>query len=358
MRRLLIVLSVTAIVAAACSSDDGTASTPSPEPTATDAATTSTQAATTTTEPATTTTEPATTTTVASRDLTVDELLSLGRPIVLAHTAGEDEFPGSTMYGFGESMKANVDMLDLNVMLTKDGVLIVQHDDSVDRLTNSTGKIADMTFDEVHTLDNAYWFSDGCVCRELDEAAYVWRGVRTGAKPPPEGYTADDFAVPTLRELIETYPDIPLNIEIEGDGQAGAAAAKALADLLVELDRTEASVVASFDDATVSVFHALLPDVEISPGIGASSAWILNGTPLPDGMRILQLPPMFQDIEVLSPANVQKSHDAGYLIWVWPNDHYLENEAAYADFLQQGMDGLNINYPAAGVAALTAFTAE
>ena len=43
------------------------------------------------------------------------------------------------------------------------------------------------------------------------------------------------------------------------------------------------------------------------------------------------------------------------MIWVWPNDRALENAAAYAELLARGVDGLNINDPAAGVAAVEAF---
>ena len=45
------------------------------------------------------------------------------------------------------------------------------------------------------------------------------------------------------------------------------------------------------------------------------------------------------------------------MIWVWPNDRALENAAAYAELLARGVDGLNINDPAAGVAAVEAFVA-
>ena len=128
-----------------------------------------------------------------------------------------------------------------------------------------------------------------------------------------------------------------------------------LAAELTELDRLDSAVVSSFDDSVVAAFQGFAPEVEVSPGLGLSSAWILDDTPLPDGMRILQLPPVFQDIEVLSAENVAKSHAAGYVIWVWPNDRSLENRASYVDFLEQGMDGLNINFPAEGVEALAEF---
>src|SRR4029079_12975967 len=94
------------------------------------------------------------------------------------------------------------------------------------------------------------------------------------------------------------------------------------------------------------------PTAEISPALQASTDWVLGNTPLPAGQRILQLPPEYEGVEVLTPEVVERSHAAGYLIWVWPNDDALENQQAYLDFLNQGMDGLNINFPAQGVAAL------
>lgn len=283
---------------------------------------------------------------------TVAELLALGRPLVLAHTGGEDAYPGSTMYGFGESVKAGVDMLDLNVMLSKDDRLVIQHDGTVDRTTNGTGTVVEMTYDELAALDNAHWFTAHCgACKDAPEADYVWRGVRTGAKPPPAGYTADDFAIPTLDELIAKYPGVPLNVEIEAEGD-GARTAKVLADLLVATKMTDRVVVSSFDDAVLDAFRAVAPAVEVSPGLGLTTTWVLGRVPLPAGMRILQLPPQFGGTEILTAQQIADAHAAGYLIWVWPNDRALENLAAYRTFVAMGLDGLNINQPADGVAAI------
>jgi glycerophosphoryl diester phosphodiesterase len=352
------------LVLGACGSDSSTATTSSTTATVATSTSTSTSA---TAAPATTSTTEATVTPTASEPTsdtaapspaaTVADLLNRGRPVVLAHTGGEDEFPGSTLYAYGESVKAGVDMLDLNVMLTADGVLVIQHDDTVDRLTEATGAVAEMTYAELRELDNAYWFTVDGVLRDRPEADYVHRGIRTGAKPPPADYTADDFAIPTMRALIERYPTMPLNIEIEGSGEPAAAAARQVATELRELGRLDASVVAGFDDATVAYFHGLEPTVEMSPGFAASAAFILDGTPLPDGMRILQLPPRVDgfDAEVLSAKNITKAHAAGYVIWVWPNNRELENRAAYDQFLRDGIDGLNVNFPAQGVAAANEF---
>jgi glycerophosphoryl diester phosphodiesterase len=106
----------------------------------------------------------------------------------------------------------------------------------------------------------------------------------------------------------------------------------------------------------VDEFRRIAPSVELTPGLGASSAWILNRTPLPNGMRILQLPPEFSGIQVLTPENVKASTAAGYPIWVWPNKRELENKDSYLKFLTEGIVGLNANAPTAGVAAVAAFT--
>ncbi len=359
MRRLA-AFACTLVLLAACS-DSGTDSSSASSVGATVATTVATTVAATqpsTTDAAATTTAQATTTEPpAQYAATIDALLAIERPIVLAHTAGEDQFPASTLYGFGESVKAGADMLDLNVLLTKDGVLVVQHDDTVDRSTNGTGAVADLTYDQIAVLDDAYWFTTDCgACTGQPEANYLYRGIRTGDRPPPTGYTAGDFAMPTFRQLVERFPDIPLNIEIKGSGDAAKAAADELLVELNELGRTAASVVASFDDEIVSYFHSIAPDIEVSPGLGVLTAYVLDKTPVPEGMRILQLPPEYSGLQVITPELVERAKADGYPIWVWPNNRDLENYDAYIAFLQQGIDGLNINFPEQGVKAVKDFT--
>ena len=85
---------------------------------------------------------------------------------------------------FRNSTSAGVDVLDLNVTLTADDVLVVQHDLTVDRTTNGTGTVAEMSFADLADLDNAYWFTPDCgTCTGQPDDAYVHRGVRTGDVP-------------------------------------------------------------------------------------------------------------------------------------------------------------------------------
>lgn len=348
---------VLAVVAAGCSGSDDAASTSAAVETTAAAESTAAPSTEAPTTDAPTTEAPTTTAAAPTYAATIDELLAIGRPIVLAHTAGEDAYPASTLFGFGESVKAGVDMLDLNVQLSADGVLVVHHDDTVDRATDGTGLVADMTYDELFALDDAYWFTADCVCTDQPEEAYLYRGIRTGAVAPPEGYTADDFAIPTLRAVIERWPDIPLNLEIKGEGDVAKAAADVLVAELRELGREKASVVASFQDDIVSYVHEIAPEIEVSPGLNVLTAWVLERTPVPDGMTILQLPPEYSGLEVITPELIADSTAAGYPIWVWPNDRALENLESYRAFLDSGIAGLNINFPVEAVQALTEYLA-
>jgi len=327
-------------------------------PTTAEQATTTTTAATTTTT--STPTIPASTdapaTTVAPvTPLTIQQLLHLGRPIVLAHAGGEDQHPHSTPYGYAESVKEGVDMLDFDVQLSRDGVLVVQHDDSTGRTANADVKIADTDYADLLKLDNAYWFTTTCTCTGQPDSAYVLRGIRTGVKPPPPGYSPGDFIIPRFSDIVQRFPTMPLNIEIKGNGAPAIAAARELAKELTDLHRLSNAVVASFDDSIVDTFHQLAPTVEVTPGLNAASAFFLNHVALPAGERILQVPPKYGTLTVLTPESMAAVHAAGYVVWVWSDDESEENPASYASLLQLGVDGLNINVPDQGVAAVKAF---
>ncbi len=85
------------------------------------------------------------------------------------------------------------------------------------------------------------------------------------------------------------------------------------------------------------------------------TGWVLDRTPIPDGMRILQLPPDYSGLQVITPQVIADATLAGYPIWIWPNNRELENLASYRNFLDQGIVGLNINFPAQGVQAVREF---
>jgi glycerophosphoryl diester phosphodiesterase len=290
---------------------------------------------------------------------TVEGLLALDRPIVLAHAGGENSHPHSTPYAYAESVKAGVDVLDFDVRLTGDGVLVVHHDDDVDRTTDGTGDVSSMTYDQLHALDAAYWWTEECsACRDQPEDAYVLRGIRTGDRPPPAGYEPDDFAVPKFEDVARTYPHHVLNIEIKGSYPDAVPVADELARVLRELDRTDAAVVTAFDDALAEAFHEAAPEVEITPGLQAMAGYALGGAPLPADRRIIQVPPEYEGIEVLTPEFLANTKADGKVLWIWPNDRSWENADGYRRLLDMGVGGINAADPEVAVQVLREATGD
>ncbi|MEZ5167702.1 MAG: hypothetical protein R2695_14920 [Acidimicrobiales bacterium] len=90
-------------------------------------------------------------------------------------------------------------------------------------------------------------------------------GIRTGAVPPPAGFTADDFAIPTLDQVVEAFPHRLLDIEIK-DGPDGFAAAEALAAFIRSHGPADRYLIAPFDDAIWPTSSRSLPTSRRRPG--------------------------------------------------------------------------------------------
>jgi len=279
---------------------------------------------------------------------TLAALLAAERPVNLAHAGGDQAAPHSTMFAFREGVAAGADALEMDVQLTSDGVLIVQHDDTVDKTANATGPVAALTLDEVQALDNAHWFSPQCwPCQDRPIEEYVYRGVRTGETPPPDGYSPDDFRVETFRSIAEAFPDHVLDVEIKGTFPDAIPVVEQLAAEIDELGLTERIVVVSFDDALLDAFHELAPNVALSPGLTRLTEWFLNGAEIEPYFTVFQVPPFQGDIEVVNAATVQRVHDEGRVVWVWPDDASTqENADFYATLISYGVDGIITGRPA------------
>ena len=103
------------------------------------------------------------------------------RPLHIAHQGGESEVPSATMYALKTAIRKGADMLEVDVHATADGELVLLHDTTVDRTTEGTGNVEDLTLAEVQALDAAYWFVPGRnAVHDAPAADYALRGIRTG----------------------------------------------------------------------------------------------------------------------------------------------------------------------------------
>jgi glycerophosphoryl diester phosphodiesterase len=159
--------------------------------------------------------------------------------LVIAHQGGDGLFPSNTLYAFQHAAELGVDVLELDVHTSKDGELVVIHDDTVDRTTNGTGNVSDLTLAELKKLD----------------AGYDWSPERKGESFP---YRGQDMTIPTLGEVFTAFPDYRINIEIK---QAEPSITQPLCDLIRQYNKQEQVLVVTFYDAAMNDFRQTCPEI-------------------------------------------------------------------------------------------------
>ncbi len=116
------------------------------------------------------------------------------RPVI-GHRGNRAHSPEDTLESMREAVALGVDALEFDVHVTRDGVAVIHHDDTLERTTSATGPIAARTLAELSSVDAGYRFTRD------NGASFPWReqGVR----------------IPTLDAVLDAFPTLPLIIEIK-----------------------------------------------------------------------------------------------------------------------------------------------
>lgn len=309
----------------------------------------------------------------------------------IAHQGGEDEVPSNTMYAFKTAMReAHADMLETDVHLTADGVLVTSHDDTYTRTActhalcpgpnDGSGpqrpgsQIRNLTLAQLQAIDAGYWFRPGSYAHDysLPDSAFPYRGIRTGAKAPPPGYTADDFRIPTVKELLDTFPNTPINLEIKmpktqdpvhpyslgcgnGDGSGGPSELCDDLDLTVPIEQALATllttppysqrddiIVVSFAQEPMVAFANDAPNVARAPSLPSLSGYAFASQPLDPDPVAFQVPPIYGGVKApqLLLGQPFYAHTAGYAVHVWTNGDQDETTARFKEMVDIGADGV------------------
>ncbi len=280
-------------------------------------------------------------------------------PLNIAHQGGEDEFPSNTLYAFHKALRVGADMLELDVGVTKDNKVIVMHDTTVDGKTNGTGNVSSLTLRQIKRLDAAYWFApagDSHYSHSLPASAYRFRGIATGQRRPPGHFRRSDFRVPTLRQVLRTFPHTPINIEIKGrtpteDVSEYLQNADVLANLLKRTKRKDLIVV-SFQQAAVDRFHSLDPNIDVAPGIAGAAAWIFGGASPGPGVAAFQVPITFGPTPITTAARVALAHSQGYAWQNWFGGTDPDSPESWRSLIDMCVDGTMTARPRAYEAVL------
>ena len=259
------------------------------------------------------------------------------RVIAYAHQGGAWESPSSTLHAIEHALEAGATGVELDVHATADGELVVCHDATVDRTTAAQGTIASFTLAQLREMDFSYWWIPGAdVTPGRPEADYPFRGRAPGDR---------SFGIATLREVLERFPAVVLNLDIKQTAPVVAPYEESLARLLAEFGRTDDVIVASFLDPATDAFRTFAPTVPTSAGTMATAeAWraVQAGEDLPATPAVaFQVPERQGDLVVVDEAFVAAAHRAGKAVHVWT----VNDAESMERLLGLGVDGIISDVP-------------
>lgn len=221
-------------------------------------------------------------------------------PLVIAHAddTGRGLWPGNTMTYLEGAAALGVDILEMDAHMTRDGTLVLMHDETVDRTTDGKGRIRELTLAELHALEVAHhWTQDG--------TSHPYRG--------------QGLRVPTLEEVFRRFPSYPMLIEIK---QASPSLVAPLCRMIRAHGKEQSVLVASFSDEAMAEFRQACPAVatsaapdEIKRFVALDKAW-LAGTVSPDYLAF-QVPMTYHGISIVTPAFVAAARQRSVQVHVW-----------------------------------------
>jgi glycerophosphoryl diester phosphodiesterase len=242
-----------------------------------------------------------------------------GAPLLVAHRGGALLAPENTMVAFRMAIERWwADMLEMDVRLTRDGHVVVIHDPTVDRTTDGTGPVADLTLAEIRRLDAGYRFVDL-------SGVHAFRG--------------QGVVVPTMEEVLTELPGARITVECKEPAVAGPLAA------LVTRYRAEHRIViaAESEEAREGAVGYRGPwGVSLRQGL---LFWALHrlpaGGPYTPGADIFQVPEEWRGLRVLTPRFLREAHRRNIPVQVWT----VNDRADMERLLDWGVDGIQTDRP-------------
>jgi glycerophosphoryl diester phosphodiesterase len=245
-------------------------------------------------------------------------------PVNIAHRGGAGIAPENTLEGFREGLRVGAGVLELDVHTTADGHVVVIHDDVVDRTTQGTGPVREMTLAEIEHLDAGYRFT------------------RDGGRTFP--YRGQGIRIPTLAEVYDEFVDVPINVEIKGE-RSGIEAA--VWRVIEAADGGERTLVVSENTPTIRRFREVCGERVATASSSAELIFFYTMSRLGLGRivspryRALQGPETYRGLRVVTPGFVQAAHEHGLRVDVWT----IDSEADMRRLLGYGVDGIMTDRP-------------
>jgi glycerophosphoryl diester phosphodiesterase len=239
-------------------------------------------------------------------------------PIAVAHRGSRRLWPENTMSAFQGAVDLGFTWIETDLHVTRDGVIVCFHDDTLGRTTDRSGRVSEIDWDELAGADAGHHHGRS--------KGYPFRGQGIG--------------IPRLDEVLQTFPDVRLIVDLKQDRVEDA-----LAEAVVAWGVEDRLVVGSFSDTRMARFrHLTAGRVATSAGEGeASRIWrgSLAGRVPALPVDALQLPRRWRGIRIVTRRFLRLVHEAGLQVHVWT----VNAPAVMRALLDDGVDGLITDRP-------------
>jgi glycerophosphoryl diester phosphodiesterase len=257
------------------------------------------------------------------------DFFNLPLPRVMAHRGSSGSFPENTMLAFQEAVKAGVSYIELDVHMTRDGEVVVCHDDDLKRTTNSSGLIRELSCAEVTEADAGYSFVS-------TDGTFPFRG--------------QGLSVPRLAEVLTAFPHVNFVIEIK---QVEPSLVAALSQTIEKARMRRHVLIASEHQRPLNEARQALPGVPTNFSSVETAEFfsrlalshLTRGTEEvydPPG-EALQIPPQYHGFTLVTEQSVARARDLGIEMHVWT----VNDTAQVQSFLGLGVHGIITDYPEA-----------
>lgn len=236
------------------------------------------------------------------------------RPFVIAHQGASAACPPNTMPAFREALACGADIIELDVVRTRDDAVVVSHDLTVDAHTTGHGPIAGMTLAEVQRLD---------------------AGVRFGVQ-----FTGE--RIPRLEQVLAWARDLPIRLCIEVKGNTEESylrTARSTVTLLRELDFLQPVTLTSFNPECIRAMKALEP--RLAWGLDPNEYRSFTGWELVQQTLECDASFLLHRHDTLTGEMVEEAHHHGFAIWAWTADEPEELRR----LIDLNADGIMTNRP-------------
>lgn len=243
-------------------------------------------------------------------------------PLIIGHRGAAAVAPENTMAAFREAIAAGCDGIEFDVRLTRDGVPIIIHDDTLRRTAGLTARVADLAWTDIKQIDVGSWFTRG-------------------------GRSFTNETVPSLDDLLTLFETNDLLIVLEMKCEARSEhlpLAEACCRLVNEHSLKQRVIIECFDLAALPIVKNI--DPEIKTAALFEPAFSIADQRIVDKATAVGASVLAPHHRLARPSLVEKAKLAGLQVAVWT----VDEPAWIAHARSIGVDALITNDPAAMLA--------